>query len=193
MLTALKHNVGGLLTFSGRTRPLHFWLYTAVIILAGFAAMMVAMMAVMNDAFARLGHFAREHPDQVETIRTPTGVSWNVKGNHPELVPDFNLFILIVAVVAAVSVVLLAAAVTRRLHDSNRRGWWGLLPLPFLAFSFVAFSWVSASFDAPEPDMTLFMLMMLNNMVYLGCLGLLVVFLCLGGTRGENRFGPQPG
>ena len=193
MLTALKQGFGGLLAFSGRMRPLHFWLYAAVVVLSGFAAMMVAMMIVMNDAFARLGRFAREHPDQVETIRTPTGVSWSVKGSHPELVPDFNLFILVVAVVAAVSVVLLAAAVTRRLHDSNRRGWWGLLPLPFLAAGFALFPGLFGSFGGPDPDMRLFALLMVNTMAYLACLLALVILLCLGGTRGENRFGPQPG
>jgi uncharacterized membrane protein YhaH (DUF805 family) len=193
MLTALKHNLGQLLDFSGRTRPLHFWLYAAVVIMAGIAAMMVAMAITMNDMFARLGRFAREHPDQVEVIRTPSGTSWHVEGNHPELMPDASLFLMVVGIVAAVSVILLAAAVTRRLHDSNRRGWWGLLPLPFLATGLICFPTLFGSVLAGhEPDMRLFFLLFANNLIYLICLGVLVMLLCFSGTRGENRFGPPP-
>jgi uncharacterized membrane protein YhaH (DUF805 family) len=193
MLTALKHNLGGLLTFSGRTRPLHFWLYTAVVLLSGMAAMMVAMAFVMQDMFARLARFTREHPDQVTVVNTPNGTSWQIEGSHPELIPDINLFLTTVSVVALISVLLLAAAVTRRLHDSNRRGYWGLPPLPFLAGGMAVFITLFADIAGGEPDMTLFAGMMLCNLAYLASLALLVVLLCLNGTRGENRFGPQPG
>ncbi|MCW3849173.1 DUF805 domain-containing protein [Sphingomonas sp. LB-2] len=195
MLEALKQGFGGLLTFSGRMRPMHFWLYFAVIFLAIQAVAGIGGFLMMQGMFARMGRFMREHPDQVDVVQTPGGTSWHVKGYHPELVPDVSLFVWVVAAVCLISVLLLAAAVTRRLHDSNRRGWWGLLPLPFLATGIAIFPGLFASFGAPggkEPDMGLFLLLMLNNMVYLGSLGLLVVLLCLGGTRGENRFGPQP-
>lgn len=193
MLTALRHNLSGLLTFSGRTRPLHFWLYTAVVTLSGTAAGIIAMGFVMQEIFARLGRFAREHPDQVTVTRTSTGTSWQIDGNHPELIPDIRLFLITVCVIAAVSVLLLAAAVTRRLHDSGRRGYWGLLPLPFLAGGMSIFMTLFADISGGEPDMALFAGMLLCNLAYLASLALLVVLLCLNGTRGENRFGPPPG
>lgn len=193
MLTALKHNLGNLLTFSGRTRPSHFWLYAVVVIVIGMGAMMVAMGFVMNDAFARIARFSEEHPDQVEVIRSATGTTWRIKGNHPELFPDVSLFIYTVGGVALVAILLLAASVTRRLHDSDRRGFWGLLPLPFLAGAFALFPPMFTSVGGAEPDMGLFALLFVNNLIYLACLGVLVVFLCRKGTRGENRFGPQPG
>lgn len=60
----------------------------------------------------------------------------------------------------------------------------GFAVLPLLLASLVS---------AGQPDLRLFGLLFLNNLIYLGTLGLLVIFLCLNGTRGPNRFGPQPG
>ncbi|MEZ0243850.1 MAG: DUF805 domain-containing protein [Sphingomonas sp.] len=192
MLVALKHNLSQLFVFSGRTRPLHFWLYTAVVIMAGWVTATIGGVRMMQDMFGRMGRFMREHPDQVTVTQTSGGTSWNVEGYHPELVPDFQPFIVIMAVVSLSTVLLLAAAVTRRLHDSDRRGWWGLLPLPFLATAFALFPTLFTSGGGEDPDMTLFLLLFANNLVYLICLGLLVALLCLNGTRGENRFGPPP-
>ncbi len=45
----------------------------------------------------------------------------------------------------------------------------------------------------PEtPEMSAFLALVLNNLAYLGTLGLLIVLLAGPGTRGPNRFGPPP-
>jgi uncharacterized membrane protein YhaH (DUF805 family) len=98
------------------------------------------------------------------------------------------------SITVAATVVLLAAAVARRLHDRNRRGYWGLLPLPFLAAGLALmpgiFERAAAGREIPDPR--LFLALVLNNLVYLAALGFLIVLLAGPGTTGPNRFGPPP-
>jgi uncharacterized membrane protein YhaH (DUF805 family) len=93
----------------------------------------------------------------------------------------------------ALAVLLLAAAVTRRLHDRGRRGWWGLAPLPFLVVGMTVFPRLFKTTLAGEmtPDsMRLFGLMFANNLLYLGSLGLLIFLLAGASQPNANRFGP---
>lgn len=68
----------------------------------------------------------------------------------------------------------------RRLHDTNRTGWWMLVGIvPYVASAALLYS---------------------GNLVLAGTLGfvalgaaiLLLVFMVLEGTKGPNRFGPDP-
>jgi uncharacterized membrane protein YhaH (DUF805 family) len=95
-------------------------------------------------------------------------------------------------------VLLLAAAVVRRLHDRAKSGFLGLLPLPFLAAGMIlmpiAFDRFGASMSGknPEPDVSLIFWLFANNLLFLGGLVILIVELASSGTRGPNRFGPDP-
>jgi uncharacterized membrane protein YhaH (DUF805 family) len=92
-----------------------------------------------------------------------------------------------------VVVALLAAAVTRRLHDSGRRGFWGLPPVIFLAVGLSLFPRIFQNMLSGQmtPDtLKVFGLMFANNMLYLASLGLLVFLLVRPGQLSENRFGP---
>jgi uncharacterized membrane protein YhaH (DUF805 family) len=84
--------------------------------------------------------------------------------------------------------------VTRRLHDRGKGGYWGLPTAIFLVIGLVAMPRVFDNFahSAGEPDMRLFELMFLNNLLYLASLAVLVVQLVLDGTRGPNRFSDDP-
>ena len=68
----------------------------------------------------------------------------------------FGIGVLYTIVVLALFLPALAVTV-RRLHDTNRRGWWYLI----LFVPFIGWIWF-------------------------------LVLLCLKGTEGENRFGPDP-
>ena len=73
------------------------------------------------------------------------------------------------------------AVAVRRLHDTDRRGWWLLVPLlpPFVILPLMQlFEWMG------------FVLIGLAFAV--GTL-ISLVFLLLPGTPGPNRFGPAPG
>ena len=138
--------------------------------------------------------FAAAHPDQATVEQGPGHYSVQIHGYHPELMPDFSGFVMVEAVSVIALVALLAAAVARRLHDSGRSGWWGALPLPFLAFGLAAFL-LLFSRSGPghaQPNFALFGLLFVNNLVYLGTLVALIVMLALPTQPQPNRYGEPP-
>jgi uncharacterized membrane protein YhaH (DUF805 family) len=100
-----------------------------------------------------------------------------------------NLFFMN-GVVCAIIVALLAAAVVRRLHDCNRSGAWGLLPIPNLAIGVIMMPMVA--FGQIGIDDSAFFTLFFNNMVYVVLLLVLIILLAQPGTAGDNRFGPPP-
>jgi uncharacterized membrane protein YhaH (DUF805 family) len=80
------------------------------------------------------------------------------------------------------------AVAVRRLHDTDRSGWWVLLPIvPYaLAIVIAGPAIVAGGMGAGLGIAALFML------VGLLCGLLLLVFMVLPGTPGENRYGPNP-
>ena len=92
------------------------------------------------------------------------------------------------------------AVQVRRLHDTNRSGWWiGGFYLIYLAYVVLIFSAMSSALAAGadgSTDMAAAGPLMAGS----GILGLLMlvygivllVFFCLPGTRGANSYGPDP-
>jgi uncharacterized membrane protein YhaH (DUF805 family) len=74
------------------------------------------------------------------------------------------------------------AVAVRRLHDSNRAGWWLLLPAAPVLFWIVA---LVAQFSSDALFATVMVPIFL-------CPLILLVLMCLPGTKGPNRFGPDP-
>jgi uncharacterized membrane protein YhaH (DUF805 family) len=76
----------------------------------------------------------------------------------------------------------------RRLHDTNRSGWWLLLPLiPYgLAFILGGSAMMSGS-------MTGLGVAGLFLMIGAVCAIVLLIFMILAGTPGDNRYGPPSG
>jgi len=120
--------------FSGRSRPKEYWMFVLFLFLGIIA---------MSFADALLGFGASTH----YLDRSPFGVTMGVYNRSGLLTLLFSLAAFIPSLAVAV----------RRLHDSNRSGWWllfGLVPI--------------------IGTITLF------------------IFMIVGGTRGPNRFGPDP-
>lgn len=120
--------------FSGRSRPREYWMY-ALFLLLGLAGLTVAEMVL------GLG----------STYDWVYRNGWNMSaGARHEGGPLVGLF-------ALVTLIPSIAVAVRRLHDSNRSGFWLLLAfLPLV-----------------------------------GAIWLLVLMI-VGGTRGPNRYGPDP-
>jgi len=80
------------------------------------------------------------------------------------------------------------AVSVRRLHDTNRSGWWILLPVvPYaLAIAIAGPGIMAGSVGAGIGIAALFMF---GGFI---CAIVLFVFMCLAGTPGENRYGPNP-
>jgi len=79
------------------------------------------------------------------------------------------------------------AVAARRLHDTNRRGWWMLLPLPFIIFGAVL-----AGVASMSGIMLVVLLGAVLAIIGLGFAIMLIVWYCTKGTAGANRFGPDP-
>ncbi|MFL6861956.1 MAG: DUF805 domain-containing protein [Allosphingosinicella sp.] len=187
-------NLRGLLRFSGRQTRSQFWPYAILVIVLAMVAAVGLIMPAMMDSLARMQRFAAEHPELTTVESGPDHYSISIEGHHPELMPDMGPLVSGFAMLMPATILLLAAAVTRRLHDRDRPGWWGTLPVPFLAFGTIAMPRVMAGFQARSmPDMRLFFALLLNNMLYIGALVLLVVLLAGPGTGGPNRFGEAGG
>lgn len=180
--------------FSGRDSRGEFWPYAGVVFALVFISFGIVMSVVMNEMFAGMQAFAAEHPEAATVHSSPGSYSISIDAGHPDA-PELNLgpFFATLASMVLACVGLLATAVSRRLHDSGRRAYWGLMPLPFLLFGLTAFPAMMAQMTASgEPDLSLFFLLFFNNLLYIVALVSLIVFLALRGTTGPNRFGPEP-
>lgn len=79
------------------------------------------------------------------------------------------------------------AVQVRRLHDSDRTGWWVLLPLGTYLVTLLVLM-----IGAASRSVTMMMIGGLFSLLSLAGPITLIVFYCLDGTRGVNRFGPDP-
>ena len=183
-----------IVSFSGRDTLSQFWIYAGTVIVLTVAAMVALMGPMMTSTMAKMQQFAAQHPDQAEVTTGPGSYSISVHGNHPELMPDFAGFATGMSVISGLALILLASAVARRLHDRGKGGYWGLPAAIFLVTGLIVMPRVFDSFahGAGAPNLRLFGLMFLNNLLYLASLAVLVVQLVLDGTRGPNRFGDDP-
>src|SRR6476620_8597971 len=120
-----------LFDFRGREDRASFWPYAALVygimMVASSAAIIPTMQSAMKTA----------------TIATPRS------GTSP--FPEMQFFFNVILVMTIVAVILYAAAVVRRLHDAGLRGFWGLMPLPFLFFGMIRMRWFMASFPSADP------------------------------------------
>jgi uncharacterized membrane protein YhaH (DUF805 family) len=174
--------------FRGRETIEQFWPYAFAVLGLCTLAVLAVMLPGMGKSMQRMQEFARTHPDQATVTSGPGQYSISIEGNHPEFMPDFGTLLQGIDVIFVIAVALLAAAVTRRLHDRGLRGWWGLLPLPFVVYSLTAMPRFLAD---PAGDIDSFFLIFASNFLYLASLGILALLLS-GKTRPANRFGPPP-
>jgi uncharacterized membrane protein YhaH (DUF805 family) len=83
----------------------------------------------------------------------------------------------------------------RRLHDTNRSGWWILLPLVPYALAIVLGGAAMMGGAASGSPMGMYAgLGVAGIFMFLGMIGaiVLLIFMVLPGTPGENRYGPNP-
>ncbi len=135
----------------------------------------------------------REKPLNIKD-RAPRSEFWwfmlalfivGIIANILALIPVLGLIIYIVYSIA--SLVLTITVSVRRLHDRNMRGWWLVAPyvVVFLGV-IVAVAGGIANSEGLAGAGTL--------IAGIGCLGFIALFVlyCLPGTKGPNRFGPDP-
>ena len=87
------------------------------------------------------------------------------------------------------------AVAVRRLHDTDRSGWWILLPIVPYCLAFVLGGAAMMGGAASGSAMGMGAGMSIASIFLLigaACALLLLVFYCLPGTPGDNRYGPNP-
>lgn len=180
--------------FSGRETPGQFWPYAIVVFIAVFVIAGAAMAVAMQGTLAEMQQFAVEHPEAVTVQQSATRYSMSIDANHPDAPqPDLTMVFKMLGGVVVLAVGLLGAAVSRRLHDCNRPAWLGLVPVIFLSAGLILFPiMMDEMMNSPEPNMGLFGLLFLNNILYLVTLGGLILQCAWKGTAGPNRYGPDP-
>ena len=151
--------------FSGRSRRMEFWMWQLFQIIVYFVVIILVMMA---------GGGAMMTGD-------PTALA-AAGGGIVIIMGLYGLYAL------AVLIPSIAVAV-RRLHDTNRTGWWILAPLIPYVLMFAAGMMAMSS-----PDMAgLAGIIAFVCMVAVLALAVtLLVFYVLEGTKGPNQYGPDP-
>jgi uncharacterized membrane protein YhaH (DUF805 family) len=80
----------------------------------------------------------------------------------------------------------------RRLHDTNRSGWWILLPVVPYCLAFILGGAAMMGGAAAGGSMTGLGIAGIFLMIGVACAIALLVFYVLPGTPGDNRYGPNP-
>ncbi len=97
----------------------------------------------------------------------------------------FTIVVSIISIVWGLFIIIPSIAITvRRLHDTNRSGWWYLLSLAAACLLCASILLFVTNNDGPTAIVSLL----------LGIVGYITffVFLVLPGTKGENDYGPDP-
>jgi uncharacterized membrane protein YhaH (DUF805 family) len=98
------------------------------------------------------------------------------------------IFGLYVVFALAMFIPSLAVSV-RRLHDTNRSGWWLLAPISGYLIMMIGTVLAATSPDNPGVGGVV---AMVGGIAVLGLALTLLVFMFLEGTRGPNDYGPDP-
>ena len=157
--------------FSGRSRRKEYWMYILFLVIASFILQTIERMMGFQSMITG--------PQGASSI---TGLQVGGTGPVSGL---FGLATLIPGI----------AVTVRRLHDTNRSGWWvGAFIAAYVALIGFTLSYIfyGAGGQGPNAGIGTFATMGVAGFAIL-ILGLvLLVFMCLNGTQGENRYGPDP-
>lgn len=152
--------------FSGRSRRTEYWMFFLFQILLGVAFWV--LLAIVGGSALMTG------------------------GDPTALAAAGGAAMIIFALYGLVSLALIipAIAVTvRRLHDTNRTGWWVLAPIIGYVIMFIGGIMAAGSPDNPGFGG---ILALIGGITALVLALVLLVFMFLEGTRGPNNYGPDP-
>jgi len=198
MSNFITHNLSRLTTFTGRDRRAQFWPYAGTLVALYMVTFPLVMMTQMGPMMSNAQAFALAHPEMtngesIDASQLPDSVKAESLQMARTAGDMFSNVLVANDIIVVVMVLLFAAAVARRLHDRGMSGWWGLMPVPFLAIALVAMPMLFGDFAGPDvPDLGLFGLIFINNMLYNVVLVILIVLLAKRSDPAINRYGPPP-
>lgn len=199
-MSLLGRHLSGLATFSGRENRQPFWLWILIVYAVHMVVGIIVMVPLMFSMVDRMAPMMQGDPHRFD--------------DHPELVmqmitPMMSSIMIVTVILSLLWVASIAAAVVRRLHDGDRSGWWAspvfavhiVMPLLYLSAFPRFFDMMGKVKPGMTPDqvnaqmmpaMQSFAWVWLLGMVGFLLMIVLIVFLCLPGTQGTNRYGEDP-
>lgn len=157
--------------FTGRSRRQEFWMFVLLLVIIWIIAFVI--MGIMGAGALTM---AGANPDGSPRIAGMMG-----------MFASLGIFALILGIVWLALLIPTLAVQIRRLHDSDRSGWWMML-----YWGPAILSWVVNIAGAANQSAGLMMLGGLCSLLaFVGAI-VLIVFWCLPGTNGPNRYGADP-
>jgi len=157
--------------FSGRSRRQEFWMFMLLLLIIWIVAFFGIMM-MGAGALSMAGANADGSP--------------RVAGMMG-MFASMGIIAVILGIVWLALLIPTLAVQTRRLHDTDRSGWWLMI-----YWGPAILSWIVNIAGAANQSASLVMLAGLCSLLALIASIVLLVFWCLPGTNGPNRFGPDP-
>jgi uncharacterized membrane protein YhaH (DUF805 family) len=167
-----------LASFDGREDRASFWPYAALVLGIVMVAGALMSLPLMAWVIQSTPPFDAPNPGEINVFAEAADFSTPAQG--PVVGPVFpvGLIAAYFAATLGLAVLLYAAAIVRRLHDRGISGAWGLMPLPFLAYTSVQSVLVVDSVSrGGQPNPTLFLTIAAGNILFWAALLALVVLL----------------
>ena len=163
--------------FSGRSRRMEFWMWQVAKFLFSMV-MWVVIVVLFGAAFATMG-----------PTKDPASIA---------AVGGGVIIVMLIACIIGLAIFIPDLAVSvRRLHDTNRTGWWILAPVGsyFLTFIIAGGAMAAVGGGSGDPGAGIAVASILALICMLATFGLfimLIIFYFMEGTPGPNRYGPDP-
>ena len=191
MLGSIKYNLLHLFDFRGRDARQTFWYYVLFLVIIEFVAGLVVAVPLIVKMFHNLFAAARAGITDQQAINDL--MANQMSGMFHTIIP-FSIGLNLVMIV------LFAAAFVRRLHDSNKPGWWALLPIATqLASIWISYSQLGKMQDLmvgaiQNPQAAMQYQSQAAPYSLISRLGYIVVlvFGIVKSTDGPNRYGEAP-
>ncbi len=159
--------------FSGRSRRTEYWMFVLFQFLL-YVGLFIIFIAALGASFSN-----------------------NPSSDGMAGLAGFAMLLLICFVLWIALLVPSLAVTVRRLHDTNRSGWWfGAYFLINIGFNVVSGAMLTAlGQNASSPEQ---MMVAMGGLFGIFGIGMFIyaitlfVFFCLDGTPGPNRYGPDP-
>jgi len=155
--------------FSGRSPRKEYWMFVL------FNIIVSLVLSVVDSVLGLGGHTSSYSSATGSGFAAGAGTSGGI------LSGIWSLAILVPSIAVGV----------RRLHDIDRSGWWMLAPILLIAVAMVAA--LGRLGVNPDASMVGFGIFFMIALLAGGIMSIvLLVWACMYGTRGPNRFGPDP-
>lgn len=152
--------------FSGRSPRREYWMFVL------FNIIVSIVLSIVDSVLGLGGHTSSY------SSATGTGFAAGAGTSGGILSGIWSLAILIPSIAVGV----------RRLHDIDRSGWWIVAPFGLIVIAIMSRLAALGAMPMMAPGLVFTALFLVGGIMAI----VLLVWACLHGTRGPNRFGPDP-